>query len=285
MVWLGLLSLIVALLLLRQSLVLVLAVATAYVHVFVANSKIEFLIQDFWFTVDREVLLSVPLFMLAGNVMSRGSIARRLIELHVGLHLADPRRAGGGLRAVVRGLRGDQRLVDRHHARHRHDHVSGADGARLLAEFFHRRHRLGRHAGHHHSAVDPADPVRHHDRGEHRAPVRGRHRPGAAADDDVRRLFVLGQPPHRAHALQHGDGGAGHLRRHLRHRAALHHDRRHLHRLVQPHRGRRGVAGLCAADRVLRARGRRRQAGAGRRELRPARAPLPGDARDEPAHA
>jgi C4-dicarboxylate transporter DctM subunit len=80
MVWLGLLVIIVALLVLRQSLVLVLAVATAYVHVFIANSKIEFLIQDFWFTVDREVLLSVPLFMLAGNVMSRGSIAKRLID-------------------------------------------------------------------------------------------------------------------------------------------------------------------------------------------------------------
>jgi C4-dicarboxylate transporter, DctM subunit len=80
MVWFGLLAVVLVLLLLRQSLVLVLAVATAYVHVFVANSKIEFLIQDFWFTVDREVLLSVPLFMLAGNVMSRGSIAKRLID-------------------------------------------------------------------------------------------------------------------------------------------------------------------------------------------------------------
>jgi C4-dicarboxylate transporter DctM subunit len=80
MVWLGLLLLILVLLVLRQSLVLVLAVATAYVHVFVANSKIEFLIQDFWFTVDREMLLSIPLFMLAGNIMSRGSIAKRLID-------------------------------------------------------------------------------------------------------------------------------------------------------------------------------------------------------------
>ncbi|HOA93646.1 MAG TPA: TRAP transporter large permease subunit [Quisquiliibacterium sp.] len=80
MAWFGLLLLILVLLVLRQSLVLVLAVATAYVHVFLANSKIEFLIQDFWFTVDREILLSIPLFMLAGNIMSRGSIARRLID-------------------------------------------------------------------------------------------------------------------------------------------------------------------------------------------------------------
>lgn len=80
MVWLILLLLILVLLVLRQSLVLVLAVATAYIHTFVAKSQIEFLIQDFWFTVDREVLLSIPLFMLAGNIMSRGSIAKRLIE-------------------------------------------------------------------------------------------------------------------------------------------------------------------------------------------------------------
>ena len=80
MTWLGLLALVVVLLALRQSLVLVFAVAAAYIHVVIADSKLEFLMQDFWFTVDREVLLSIPLFILAGNVMSRGSIARRLID-------------------------------------------------------------------------------------------------------------------------------------------------------------------------------------------------------------
>ncbi len=50
MEWLILLALIVLLLLLRQSLVLVLAVATAYIHMFIAKSKIDYLIQDFWFT-------------------------------------------------------------------------------------------------------------------------------------------------------------------------------------------------------------------------------------------
>ena len=79
MIWLGLLFVVLVLLILRQSLVLVFAVAAAYIHVFIANSKLEFLLQDFWFTVDREVLLSIPLFILAGNVMSRGSIAKRLI--------------------------------------------------------------------------------------------------------------------------------------------------------------------------------------------------------------
>ena len=79
MIWLGLLFVVLVLLILRQSLVLVFAVAAAYIHVFIANSKLEFLLQGFWFTVDREVLLSIPLFILAGNVMSRGSIAKRLI--------------------------------------------------------------------------------------------------------------------------------------------------------------------------------------------------------------
>jgi C4-dicarboxylate transporter DctM subunit len=80
MVWLGMLALALGMLVLRQSLVLVLAMLTVYIHVLVADGKVEYLIQDFWFAADREVLLSIPLFMLAGNVMSRGSIARRLVN-------------------------------------------------------------------------------------------------------------------------------------------------------------------------------------------------------------
>lgn len=76
----AILALVLLLLVLRQNIILILAVVAAYVHVFVADSRIEFLIQDMWFAVDREVLLAVPLFILAGNVMSQGSIARRLID-------------------------------------------------------------------------------------------------------------------------------------------------------------------------------------------------------------
>ena len=97
MVWLGMFVVVLALLVLRQSLVLVLAVATAYIHVFVVGGKVEYLIQDFWFTADREVLLSIPLFMLAGNVMSRGSIARRLVDFMNALTSPIP----GGLAVAV----------------------------------------------------------------------------------------------------------------------------------------------------------------------------------------
>jgi C4-dicarboxylate transporter DctM subunit len=99
MVWLGMLALALVMLLLRQSLVLVLAVVTVYIHVFVVGGKVEYLIQDFWFAADREVLLSIPLFMLAGNVMSRGSIARRLVNfMHA---FTSPIRGGLAVAAVL----------------------------------------------------------------------------------------------------------------------------------------------------------------------------------------
>ena len=76
------LALILVLLVLRQPIIILVAIATAYVHVFFArNSSVEYLIQDMWFTLDREVLLAIPMFILAGALMARGSIARRLIAI------------------------------------------------------------------------------------------------------------------------------------------------------------------------------------------------------------
>lgn len=71
---------------LRQPMVLMLAFAVMCVHQFVArNSSVEFFIQDLWFTVDRDVLLPIPMFILAGNIMSRGVIAQRLIDIMIEL--------------------------------------------------------------------------------------------------------------------------------------------------------------------------------------------------------
>lgn len=76
--------LMLALLFLRQPVVLLLAVATAFTHAwFARNSSVEYLIQDMWFTADREVLLAIPMFVLAGALMTRGSIAQRLIDVMV----------------------------------------------------------------------------------------------------------------------------------------------------------------------------------------------------------
>ncbi|MEC9344748.1 MAG: TRAP transporter large permease [Pseudomonadota bacterium] len=75
-------ALVIGLLLLRVNVVLVLAVATAYVHLYFASgSELAFLAQDLWFAIDREVLLSIPMFMIAGAVMTRGTIAARLIRV------------------------------------------------------------------------------------------------------------------------------------------------------------------------------------------------------------
>lgn len=92
-------ALVVALLVLRQSLVLVVAVAAVYVHLFLVNSKIEYLFQDIWLSVDREVLLPIPMFLLAGAIMTRGTIAERLIAIMVAL--TRPARGGLGVAAIL----------------------------------------------------------------------------------------------------------------------------------------------------------------------------------------
>ncbi|MHC5232464.1 TRAP transporter large permease [Brucella sp. LJL56] len=75
-----------ALVILRQPMVLMLAFAVICLHQFVArNSSVEFFIQDLWFTVDRDVLLPIPMFILAGNIMSKGVIAQRLINIMIEL--------------------------------------------------------------------------------------------------------------------------------------------------------------------------------------------------------
>jgi len=74
-----------ALVLLRQPLLLILAAGTAFVHVVLANSKFEYMIQDVWTALDKEILLAIPMFLLAGAVMTRGSIAKRLIRIMIAL--------------------------------------------------------------------------------------------------------------------------------------------------------------------------------------------------------
>lgn len=72
---------IVILLVLRQRLMVVLGVASALLYILFGNGRLDYVVLDMWAAVDREVLLSIPLFILAGNIMAKGSIARRLIEV------------------------------------------------------------------------------------------------------------------------------------------------------------------------------------------------------------
>lgn len=76
-----LVAIVIALLALRQSVILILFVAAAYMHFFFGDGDVTYLIDDVWTAINRDVLLAIPMFVLAGNIMTRGSIAERLINI------------------------------------------------------------------------------------------------------------------------------------------------------------------------------------------------------------
>jgi len=66
---------------LRQNLLVVLGTATAYAYLVYGDGMISNIVLDAWDAANKEVLLSIPLYILAGNIMSRGAIAGHLIHL------------------------------------------------------------------------------------------------------------------------------------------------------------------------------------------------------------
>jgi C4-dicarboxylate transporter DctM subunit len=76
-----LLALVALLLVLRQPLLVVLLSVAAFIHVVWGQGRLDYIIEDMWVGLDKEVILSIPLFILCGNVMTRGSIAQRLINI------------------------------------------------------------------------------------------------------------------------------------------------------------------------------------------------------------
>ena len=78
-----LLLLVLLALALRQNVIVVLLGSAAYVHMVWGDGRLEYLVEDIWIALDNALLLAIPMFLLAGNVMTRGSIARRLIDLAI----------------------------------------------------------------------------------------------------------------------------------------------------------------------------------------------------------
>lgn len=76
-----LLGIVVAMLVLRQNVVLILLVVTAYVQLVWAGGDILYVIEDLWTSMDNKVLLAIPMYIIAGKLMARGSIARDLIAM------------------------------------------------------------------------------------------------------------------------------------------------------------------------------------------------------------
>lgn len=76
-----LLLLCLVLLALRQNLIIILAAAVAYCYAVFGDGDLRGIVLDSWDTLNKDVLLSIPLYILAGNLMSRGAMAARLVRV------------------------------------------------------------------------------------------------------------------------------------------------------------------------------------------------------------
>lgn len=78
---LGLIALIFGALALRVNIAAILLLVGAYIHHFWGDAELTYILEDMWSAIDKEVLLSIPLFLLCGSVMGKGAIAKRLIDV------------------------------------------------------------------------------------------------------------------------------------------------------------------------------------------------------------
>ena len=72
---------VIVLFMLRQNLIVILGIATAYAYWAFGDGVISNIVVDAWDAANKDILLSIPLFILAGNIMSKGGMASRLIDL------------------------------------------------------------------------------------------------------------------------------------------------------------------------------------------------------------
>jgi C4-dicarboxylate transporter DctM subunit len=77
----GLLVMIMVLFMLRQNLLVILGLTTAYAYLVFGDGVLTNIVIDAWDALNKEILLSIPLYILAGNIMSRGVMAQRLIRM------------------------------------------------------------------------------------------------------------------------------------------------------------------------------------------------------------
>lgn len=78
---------------------LILGVVATLCYALAGNADLSGVIEDIYFAADKEVLLAIPLFILAGNLMTHGAIARRLIR--IASSITAPLPAGLGVAAVL----------------------------------------------------------------------------------------------------------------------------------------------------------------------------------------
>jgi C4-dicarboxylate transporter DctM subunit len=74
-------ALLLSLLWLRQYLVIVLAVAAAFLYWTVGDGRVTNIVLDGWDQLQTDVLLAIPLYMLSGQLMAEGAMAQRLVRI------------------------------------------------------------------------------------------------------------------------------------------------------------------------------------------------------------
>lgn len=97
-IWI-LIGAIVVLAFLRQPVLVLLGVAALFVYAVWNDGRPEYALYDVWFAVNQDVLLAIPLFVLAGAVMSAGATAERIIAFM--RELTRPIPGGLALAAVL----------------------------------------------------------------------------------------------------------------------------------------------------------------------------------------
>ncbi len=99
MIALGLILLIIFLVIVGQPLFVIVGSISAYCFHFFAEEEIQVIIGDIFYAGDKEILLAIPLFVLAGNIMTQGEIAKRLIRLATAITMPIP--SGLAIAAVL----------------------------------------------------------------------------------------------------------------------------------------------------------------------------------------
>jgi C4-dicarboxylate transporter, DctM subunit len=99
MIALGLIILIIFLVIVGQPLFVIVGSISAYCFHFFAEEEIQVIIGDIFYAGDKEILLAIPLFVLAGNIMTQGEIAKRLIRLATAITMPIP--SGLAIAAVL----------------------------------------------------------------------------------------------------------------------------------------------------------------------------------------
>jgi len=87
------------LVLLKQPLFVILGSVCVYCYGFLGNLPLSGIIEDLYFACDKEILLSIPLFILAGNILAHGGIAKKLIDITKSITAPIP--AGLAIAAVL----------------------------------------------------------------------------------------------------------------------------------------------------------------------------------------